>query len=64
MGPFKNQTKSTPHQRTKNQMFLFVPFRLNHSNTNPSTNKSNDKRAKNQIPKSEKMKIPSLVHNP
>ena len=46
MEPFKNQIKTTPHQRAKNQSFLFVQFHLNHSNTNPSTNKSNDKRTK------------------
>ena len=44
--PFKNQTTTKPHQRTKNQSFLFVPFHSNHSNTKPSTNKSNDKRTK------------------
>jgi len=35
-----------PHQRTKNQSFLFVPFHSNHSNTKPSTNKSKDRRTK------------------
>ena len=44
--PFKNQTTTKPHQRTKNQSFLFVPFHSNHSNTKPSTNKSNDRRIK------------------
>ena len=55
--PYKNQTTTKPHQRAKNQSFLFVPFQFNHSKTMPSMNKSKESSKKNpntQTPKKEK----------
>ena len=43
-----------PHQRAKNQSFLFVPFQFNHSKTMPSMNKSKESSKKTQTPKKEK----------
>ena len=46
MRPYKNQTITTPHHKTKNQSFLFVPFHSNHSNTKPSMSRSKERRIK------------------